>query len=144
MSDTPAMPPTEPVTLDRPGPAHAVVEAPPAVSEAARAQEIEAATPDGYVSTVMTATVDGVDVEADVVALMPGRWKASAMRVLRGGDMDAFMSVILTEDGYDTYLELDPTQDQITEFMADLSKVSGETVGKSSGRPGSSRRTRRR
>lgn len=144
MSDTHALPPTEPVTLDRPVLAHAAAEAPPAVSEAARAQEIEAATPDGYVSAVLTGTVDGLDVDADVLALMPGRWKASTMRILREGEMDAFMEAILTVDGYETYLELDPTQDQLGEFMADLSRVAGETVGKSSGRPGSSRRTRKR
>jgi len=151
MSDTPAMPPSEPVTLERTAlearPAHddrPVADAPPPATEAARAQEIEAATPTGYVSAVLTGAIDGREVKADILTLLPGRWKASPMRILREGEMDAFMETILTEDGYDTYLELDPTQDQLGEFMADLSKVAGESVGKSSGRPGSSRRTRKR
>ncbi|OPC85357.1 hypothetical protein B4N89_27910 [Embleya scabrispora] len=109
-----------------------------------RAQEIEALAPDGYVRADLAGEIDGETVVAEVMALMPGKWRASVMRLLRAGDFDGFMSAVLTADGYDAYLELDPNQDQFAAFVEDLSTKGGESVGKSSGRRGSATRMRRR
>lgn len=73
-----------------------------------------------------------------------GAWPVSAQRALRQGDFDGFMSVALHEDDYDLYEELDPTLDEINQFIEDAGNLSGESQGKSRGPAASSRRTRRR
>lgn len=118
--------------------------APETASPEALAQEVEVLNPDGYVTTELAGEIDGEAVVADVVALMPGKWKSSAMRLLRGGDFDAFFALILTAESYDAYLDLDPNQEQIEEFVTALSAKARESVGKSSGRRGSATRMRRR
>ncbi|MFJ8016246.1 hypothetical protein [Streptomyces sp. NPDC096339] len=73
-----------------------------------------------------------------------GAWKQSTMRMLRSGDIDAFMERVLSPDSYDLYLDLDPSNDEVGAFVADAGEASGEPVGKSSGPTASSRRTRKR
>lgn len=100
----------------------------------AEAQKIEA---NGH---YVTATLCGKELEA-----MPaGTWRQSTMRKLRAGDMDAALEDILSPDSYETYLDLDPTNDEIGEFLNEAGEGSGESVGKSSGPKGSPRSTRRR
>jgi hypothetical protein len=108
--------------------------------EAARAQEAEAADQE-YV-TVPLAGFDGVT--KDVRALPASRWRASAMRCLNRGDMDGFMQVVLHEEDFPIYEELDPDMDAIGKFAEDTARASGEALGKSSGPTGSSRGMRRR
>ncbi|MGW0984279.1 hypothetical protein ACWD33_26090 [Streptomyces xiamenensis] len=104
------------------------------------AQEIEAAD-DPYV-LVPLAGFDGET--RDVRTLPAGRWRASALRALNGGDMDTFMSLVLHEDDVDTYQELDPDMEAIGRFAEAAARAGGEDLGKSGGPRRSSRSTRKR
>ncbi|MCX5202493.1 hypothetical protein OG897_13675 [Streptomyces sp. NBC_00237] len=88
----------------------------------------------------MTAPLCGKQVEFSPAPT----WRQSTMRKLRVGDFDAFMEDILSPDSYDIYLDLDPTNDEVNEFMEVASEAGGESLGKSSGPRASSRTTRRR
>ncbi|MFD9150592.1 hypothetical protein [Streptomyces diastaticus] len=107
--------------------------------EPAEAQEIEV---DAEFVTVPLAGYDGVS--KDVRARLATRWRASALRALNSGDMDAFMELVLHEDDYETYEELDPDMEAITHFANAVGEASGEALGKSSGPRPSSRSTRKR
>ncbi|HCA85774.1 MAG TPA: hypothetical protein DEQ61_09905 [Streptomyces sp.] len=84
------------------------------------------------------------DVTKELRALPATRWRASALRLLRTGDFDGFMGSIVHEDDYDTYVDLDPDQEQIGEFADACAEAGAEPLGKSSGPKRSSRSTRRR
>lgn len=100
----------------------------------AEAQEIEAS---GH---YVTADLCGKTLE-----IAPsGAWKQSTMRMLRTGDIDVFMERVLSPDSYDLYLDLDPSNDEVGEFVSAASDAAGEPVGKSSGPTASQKRTRRR
>ncbi|MGH3584720.1 MAG: hypothetical protein ACRDQ0_00190 [Pseudonocardia sp.] len=73
-----------------------------------------------------------------------GAWPVSAQRRLRQGDFDGFMAAVLHEDDYELYEELDPTLEEVNQFIEDAGERSGEPQGKSRGPATSSRRTRRR
>lgn len=109
-------------------------------TDGALAQEAEAASGD-YI-TVPLAGFDGV--AKDVRVLPPGKWRASAMRALNGGDMDRFMQLVLHEGDFEVYEELDPDMDAIGRFAEAAARAGGEDLGKSSGPRRSSRSTRRR
>jgi hypothetical protein len=109
--------------------------------EAARAQETEADLEDAYLTVPLTG-YEGV--AKDVRVLPANRWRASAVRALNSGDIDAFMGIVLHEDDYDTYEDLDPTTADIGRFAEEVSRLSGEALGKSSGPTRSSRSTRKR
>ncbi|WP_405941628.1 hypothetical protein [Streptomyces sp. NBC_00207] len=100
----------------------------------AEAQEIEAA---GH---YVTAELCGKTLES----VPSGAWRQSTMRMMRIGDIDAFMERVLSPDSYETYLDLDPTNDEVGDFVAAASEASGEPVGKSNGPTASPRRTRKR
>ena len=100
----------------------------------AEAQEVEAKG--HYVPAVLCGS--------DVDIVPTGAWRQSSMRKLRAGDMDAFMQDILSPDSYDLYLDLDPTNDEVNDFMEEAGAVSGESLGKSSGPTGSPGSTRKR
>lgn len=106
----------------------------------ADAQEIEAAG-DPYI-TVPLAGYDGVT--KDVRALPPTKWRASAMRALNSGDLDTFMELVLHEDDYGLYEELDPDMDAVGHFASRAADQAGEDLGKSGGPRRSSRSTRKR
>lgn len=100
----------------------------------AEAQEIEAT---GH---YVTAQLCGKTLE-----IVPsGAWRQSAMRMLRTGDIDGFMDEVLSPDSYELYLDINPTNDEVGEFVNDAGEASGEPVGKSSGPKTSPRRTRKR
>ncbi|KOT94471.1 hypothetical protein ADK70_12375 [Streptomyces rimosus subsp. pseudoverticillatus] len=110
--------------------------------DAAAAQEAEAEqAADPYVS-IPLAGYDGVI--KDVRTLPATKWRVSALRALRDGDIDAFMSRVLHEDDYDTYLDLDPDQDGIGHFAQAAADSAGEDLGKSPGPRRSSKTTRKR
>ncbi|GAA2108221.1 hypothetical protein [Streptomyces synnematoformans] len=109
----------------------------------ATAQEAEAEhDPDDPYVLVPLAGHDGIT--KDVRALPAGKWRASAMRALVGGDMDGFMDLVLHPDDIDIYEELDPDMDAFGHFAQKASEAGGDDLGKSSGRGRSGRRTRRR
>ncbi|HTE57088.1 MAG TPA: hypothetical protein VK698_39815 [Kofleriaceae bacterium] len=100
----------------------------------AEAQELEA-----------TGRHISVSLCGEPVRVVPaGAWRSSAQRKLRVGDLDGFMTSVLHEDDYELYEELDPTQEEFVQFVADAQEISGESRGKPRGPQGSSRRTRRR
>ncbi|MFC9268908.1 hypothetical protein ACFTXJ_14195 [Streptomyces zhihengii] len=101
---------------------------------AEEAQEIEAT---GRHITVALA-------DEPVRVVPTGAWPASAQRALRQGDFDGFMATVLHEDDYDEYIEINPTFDEINQFVEDCMNLSGGSAGKSRGPDTSSRRTRRR
>lgn len=100
---------------------------------AAEAQEIEA---DGYV----TATLCGEDVQV----IPPSMWRVSWQSLLSGGQFYAFAQKVLHPEDYDYFVEVDPTNEEFEDFVADASTRSGEPMGKSRGRSRSGRPTRRR
>ncbi|MCX5537719.1 hypothetical protein OG785_45770 [Streptomyces sp. NBC_00006] len=108
--------------------------------DAARAQEQEAETGDGYI-TVPLAGHDGVT--KDVRAFPAGKWRASALRALNQGDIDAFMTSVLHEDDFDIFVDLDPDTEGFGKFTEDAARLSGGDLGKSSGRTRSGSSTRR-
>lgn len=108
--------------------------------DAAKAQETEAELDDGYV-TVPLAGYDGVT--KDVRCVPSGRWRASMMRALNTGDIDAFMRLALHEDDFEIYEDLDPDMDAFGKFAADVARQSGDDLGKSGGPSRSGRNTRR-
>ncbi|MFF8784841.1 hypothetical protein [Streptomyces sp. NPDC015125] len=112
-------------------------------TSAAEAQEKEAeatATSDGYV----TVPLQGYEVTKDVQVMLATKWRASAIRAANSGDIDRFMEMVLHEDDYETYLDLDPDQESIMQFTQDAAERSGEALGKSSGPSRSGKNTRRR
>lgn len=100
----------------------------------AEAQEAEAAG--HYVS----AELCGKALEV----IPSGAWRQSAMRMLREGDLDGFLEEVLSPESYDIYLDLNPTNDEVGEFVNGAAEASGESVGKSSGPNRSQRRMRKR
>lgn len=100
----------------------------------AQAQEIEAT---GH---YVTAELCGEKLE-----IVPaGAWRQSSMRKLKANDMDAFMEDVLSPESYEQYLDLDPTNDELGEFINSAGEAAGEPMGKSSGPSRSSRSTRKR
>ncbi|MER5312673.1 hypothetical protein ABT034_33425 [Streptomyces sp. NPDC002773] len=100
----------------------------------AEAQEIEA--------TGHYVTAELCDAKLEIVP--PGAWRQSWQRKLKAGDMDAFLEDVLSPDSYETYIDLDPTNDEIGEFLNRAGEAAGEPMGKSSGPATSSRSTRKR
>lgn len=108
----------------------------------AEAQEVEAnaVTSDGYITVPMTG-YDGVT--KDVRVLIATKWRASAMRAINNGDFDGFMSLVLFEDDYEIYVDLDPDAGQVQSFAEEVGEKTGEALGKSGGSSKSQRSSRR-
>ena len=100
---------------------------------AAEAQEVEA---DGYV----TATLCGEEVQV----IPPSMWRMSWQSLLVGGQFYTFAQKVLHPDDYDYFVEVDPTNEEFEEFVAEAGDRSGEPMGKSRARSRSGRPTRRR
>jgi hypothetical protein len=98
------------------------------------AQEADAT--DGYV----TVSLAGEPVRV----LHAGSWRNSTLRSLRLGDFDAFAQDVLHEDDVEIFDEVDPTQDQLGQFVQDAQALAGSAAGKSSGPRRPSRNTQRR
>lgn len=109
---------------------------PEAVDEvsAAEAQEIEAVNK--YVTALLC--------DEEIRIIPPGAWRQSWQRLAAQGQIDAFAQIILHPDDYELYVDIDPTNEEWGEFVADAADQAGESLGKSSGPATSSRRTRRR
>ena len=103
-------------------------------TSAAEAQEIEAT--DGYVTALLCGE--------ELRVVPPGQWRQSQQRLLNMGQIDAFAEAVIHPDDIDLYFELDPTNEEIGEFVADAAQQAGESLGKSRGPAPSSRNTRRR
>lgn len=103
-------------------------------AEPAEAQEIEA------LGHYVTASLAGEPVRV----IPPGAWRQSWMRHLNAGRFDVFAEEVIHPDDLDLYDEIDPTNDEFGQFVADAAELAGESMGKSGGPSRSSRRTRRR
>lgn len=90
----------------------------------AEAQELEATQ--GHFVTVPFG-----DSKWEIVP--PGAWRQSWLRQLRSGEMDSFMENALSPDSYELYLDADPTNDELGEFLNRAGDAGGEPLGKSSG-----------
>lgn len=100
----------------------------------ADAQETEATEEYG------TAPLAGVDLRIKPA----NHWRPSYLRALRAGDYDTWAAGVLHEDDVQTFIDLDPTFDEINEFTSTAMESTGETPGKSGGRSTSRRSTRKR
>lgn len=106
----------------------------PAGDGAADAQEYEAG---GH---YVTADLCGEPVRI----IPPGAWRQSWMRLLNAGAFDQFAEQVIHPDDIDLYEEIDPTNDEFGEFVAEAATRAGESLGKSRGPAPSRRSTRRR
>ncbi|MEW2575373.1 hypothetical protein [Streptomyces syringium] len=97
-------------------------------------QEVDASG--GYV----TAALAGRPVRV----LPAQRWRASHLRALNSGDLDAFAEGVLYADDVSVWYEVDPMQDEIGAWVREVAEAGGEGLGKSSGRTASSRSMARR
>lgn len=104
----------------------------------AEAQELEAT---GH---YVPAEMHGEDRSEKLEIVPPGAWKQSWQRKLKLGEMDEFMRHVLSPASYELYVDLDPTNDAVGDFLNAASEASGEPLGKSSGPKGSSKATRKR
>lgn len=100
----------------------------------AEAQETEATTEYGV------AELDGVELRVKNIS----KWRPSYMRALRQSDFDTWAAGVLHEDDVQSFIDIDPTFDEINEFVGRASEAAGEPAGKSGGRAKSSTRTRKR
>ncbi|MFJ4925264.1 hypothetical protein [Streptomyces sp. NPDC088736] len=108
-------------------------------ADEAEAQEFEA------VNKYVTATLRGIDdLEEEVRIIPPGAWRQSWQRLLNNGQVEAFAQLVLHEDDFEVFVDLDPTNEQVGEMVGDAAERAGESLGKSRGPAPSSRRTRRR
>jgi hypothetical protein len=71
-------------------------------------------------------------------------WRSSASRALREGDFDTWAEKCLAGDGYDTWLDLDPTLAEVEDFFTAWGAATGQDTGKSRASRRSSKRTARR
>ncbi|WP_181785069.1 hypothetical protein [Streptomyces phytophilus] len=102
--------------------------------DAAEAQEIEA---EGHYVTALLAG-------EEIRIVPPGAWRQSWQTALAEGKFNVFAEHVVHPDDLDTYFDIDPTNDEFEAFVADAAGQAGESLGKSRGRAGRSRRTRRR
>ncbi|MFB7605295.1 hypothetical protein [Streptomyces gardneri] len=102
--------------------------------DAADAQVLEA---EGH---YITAELDGDELRI----VPPGAWRQSWQTALAAGNFAFFAEQVIHPEDLDLYFEIDPTNDQFEEFVSEAARRSGESLGKSRGPAGSSRRTRRR
>jgi hypothetical protein len=100
----------------------------------AQAQEIEAE------GTYVTALLCGEELQI----MPPGAWRQSQQRLLNQGQVDAFAEEVIHPDDLELFFELDPTNNELGEFVADAARQAGESLGNSRGPATSSRHTRRR
>src|ERR1043165_7381955 len=92
-----------------------------AARDAANAQEQEATA--GEYIEVPLAGHDGV--VKDLRVRPATKWRASALRAVNQGDIDGFMEMVLHEDDYDTFVDLDPDTEGFGKFTDDAARLSG-------------------
>lgn len=96
-------------------------------------QEIEAAGE--YVSVPVGDTEARVKPQRD--------WRMSDMRLLNAGDLDGWAESVIHPADLEDFMTLDITMGEFRQFSEDAARLAGDGLGKSSGRSGSSRNTRK-
>lgn len=101
------------------------------------AAQAEADAPDGAVEVLL----DGIPVR-----LLPsGQWRSSALRALNEGNFDVWAEKVLADDeSRKTWLDIDPTMDQVERFLENWRAATGQDRGESRASRRSSTSTVRR
>lgn len=109
----------------------------PAPSGRLEAVEDEAeADPDAPTSVLL---------DGETLQVLPARlWRSSRMRALREGDFDSWAEGCLTPESYEVWQEIDPTIEQVEQFMTNWQHESGLDQGNSRASRRSSKTTARR
>lgn len=71
-------------------------------------------------------------------------WRSSAVSAMKDGDFEHWAKVTLDNDGWDLWVDVDPTMAQIEALFESLSGQMGVSRGNSRAQRRSSRSTRRR
>ncbi len=79
--------------------------------------------------------VQGMLVGRPVLVPPTKKWRMSALSALRDGDIDGWAKETLTDDGWEVWVEVNPTVEEVEKFFADLNPKLGTN-------PGNSRRSR--
>lgn len=90
---------------------------------------------------VPLVTEDGT---GEVSVLPPGKWKPRANKMLATGDFDGWAALCLEGDGFQTWTQLDPSNDDVEQFFRAWKDLGGQSLGESSASTRSSRSTPRR
>lgn len=73
--------------------------------------------------------------DATVSVLPVRKWRASALKALREGDLETWASKSLDGDGYATWLDVDPTIEDVESMFAEWSAITGQSPGESVASP---------
>lgn len=114
-----------------------------------RPTELSELDPNPSTSSAAEKEVRGELIQGDLagktVYVKPVKqWRASALHALREGDLMGWAEATLTDDDWDTWLEVDPTVEEIQAFFASIDTGLGTNPGNSRRSRRSSTRTRRR
>jgi hypothetical protein len=71
-------------------------------------------------------------------------WRMSDIRALNKGDLDAWAESVIHPDDLDEFLDLDITMAEFQTFADAAAALTGDDMGKSKRRSGTSRSTQRR
>jgi hypothetical protein len=86
----------------------------------------------------------GDDPKNTVLVLPTGKWRASAFEDIAAGRYGDWARKCSDAKGHQTWLDVDPTIDEVKQFFADWKEESGQDVGESSASSGSSKTTRKK
>lgn len=110
------------------------------MGEALEAVAAEAAT--GDESSVVT--LYGKNGEAEITVPHPMDWDGEATELLAAGRFYTWAELTLSEDDFEEWRSVRPTNRDIETFFKDLKRATGQDVGKSLRSPRSPRTTRKR
>lgn len=105
------------------------------------AVQAEAALPEDGSAVVELSTDEG---SGDITIPPAGKWKTRATRALTSGNFDEWAEIVLSDTDYQTWVDLDPTLDDVSRFFTDWKTSTGADLGKSRNSRSSLRSTARR
>jgi hypothetical protein len=108
---------------------------------ALEAVQAEADLPDDGSVVVELSTDEG---KAGITIPPAGQWKTRATRALTGGNFDEWAEIVLSDADFATWVDLDPTLDDVSRFFTEWQASSGADLGKSRSLRTSLRSTARR
>jgi hypothetical protein len=72
------------------------------------------------------------------------QWRLSHMRMLNDGDFEGWAEAVMPVEDAERFVDSDPTLEEFQHFSRAAARASGDRLGKSSGRPQSSRNGRKK
>lgn len=60
------------------------------------------------------------------------KWRSSAISAMRSGDFEVWARTSLDGDGYDVWLDVDPTIEEVEALFAQWTEATGQSPGESS------------